>query len=103
VLLGQYLAPPLIVSLIYAIDFGTTTSLLGAAIPAARAGLDPARPGALDPTILKKRECLFPTARAVTTEARPFARLRATTGRKAADRSIKRFLPVRSFRRNLRR
>jgi hypothetical chaperone protein len=83
--------------LIYAIDFGTTNSLLGAAIPGGKSEasipLDPAAP---DPTILRsvmyfpnRAKCFYGT------EAIKEFASHDMEGR--LIRSIKRFLPIRSF------
>jgi hypothetical chaperone protein len=83
--------------MIYAIDFGTTNSLLGAAIPGGKSQVSiPLDPGALDPTILRS-VMFFPSRSRVFYGSEAIREFAAHDMEGRLIRSIKRFLPVRSF------
>jgi hypothetical chaperone protein len=82
---------------IYAIDFGTTNSLLGAAIPGGKSQASiPLDLGAPDPTILRS-VMFFPSRSKVYYGSEAIREFTHHDMEGRLIRSIKRFLPIRSF------
>ncbi len=82
--------------MIYAIDFGTSNSLLAAARPEGLVPPIPLDPEALDPTILRSI-LFFPNMNEVFYGSRAIQEFTERDMQGRLLRSIKRFLPVRSF------
>jgi hypothetical chaperone protein len=83
--------------MIYAIDFGTTNSLLGAALPGGKSQVSiPLDPGAPDPTILRS-VMYFPNRSRCYYGSEAIKEFASHDMEGRLIRSIKRFLPIRSF------
>src|SRR5262245_53855682 len=84
------------VPLVYAIDFGTSNSLLSAATPDEVFAPIPLDAGATDPTILRS-VMFFPNAQKAFYGTQAIAQYIENQGQGRLLRSIKKHLPIRSF------